>query len=145
MKSRIAPARLRSAPPRIDSVLVKEVDAVSPEALQHLLDDLADVVGPAVPPSVRELETELRREDYLVTNWLERFANERLVHVRPVRFSRVKNVIPSSCAPRMTLMSWSVSTGSPQLALRPMQPGPIADFRTRDQPMSACRRSRTMS
>jgi hypothetical protein len=62
------------------------------------------VVGPAVPPSVRELETELRREDYLVTNWLERFANERLVHVRPARFSRVKNVTPSSCAPRMTLM-----------------------------------------
>jgi hypothetical protein len=116
---------------------VKEVDAVSPEALQHLLDDLANVVGPAVPPSVRELETELRREDYLVTNWLERFANERLVHVRPVRFSRVKNVTPSSCAPRMTLMSWSVSTRSPQLALRPMQPSPIADFRTRDQP---CRR-----
>jgi hypothetical protein len=44
---------------RIDSVLVPEVDAVSPEAVQHLLDDLADVVGPAVPPSVRELETEL--------------------------------------------------------------------------------------
>jgi hypothetical protein len=41
-------------------VLVQEVDAVSPEVLQHLLDDLADVVGPAVPPSVRELETELR-------------------------------------------------------------------------------------
>jgi hypothetical protein len=57
-------------------VLVKEVDAVSTAALQHLLDDLADVVWPAVPPSVRELETELRREDYLVTNWLERFANE---------------------------------------------------------------------
>jgi hypothetical protein len=57
-------------------VLVKEVNAVSPAALQHLLDDLADVVWPAVPPSVRELETELRREDYLVTNWLERFANE---------------------------------------------------------------------
>jgi hypothetical protein len=34
-------------------LLVKEVDAVSPEALQHLLDDLTDVVGPAVPPSVR--------------------------------------------------------------------------------------------
>jgi hypothetical protein len=55
-------------------VLVEEVDAVSPEALQHLLDDLADVVGSAVPPSLRELETEARREDYLVTNWLERFA-----------------------------------------------------------------------
>ena len=58
---------------------------VSPEALRHLLDDLADVVGPAVPPSVRELEAELRREDYLVTNWLERFAHAHLVHVRLVR------------------------------------------------------------
>jgi hypothetical protein len=29
-------------------VLAKEVDAVSPEALQHLLDDLADVVGAAI-------------------------------------------------------------------------------------------------
>jgi len=66
-------------------VLVQEVDAVNPEALQHLLDALADVVGPAVPPSVRELEAELRREDYLVTNWLEHFAHEHLVHVRLVR------------------------------------------------------------
>jgi hypothetical protein len=44
-------------------VLVQEVDAVSPEALRHLLDDLADVVGPAVPPSVRELEREGERAD----------------------------------------------------------------------------------
>jgi hypothetical protein len=111
MKSRI-PGDVFDRHLRIDSVLVKEVDAVSPEALQHLLDDLADVVGPAVPPSVRELETELCREDYLVTNWLERFANECLVHVRPVRFSRVKNVTPSSCAPRMTLMSCTPTTSS---------------------------------
>jgi hypothetical protein len=76
-------------------VLVQKVDAVSPEVLQHLLDDLADVVGPAVPPSVRELETELRREDYLVTNWLERFAHERLVHVRLVRLSRVEGRTPT--------------------------------------------------
>jgi hypothetical protein len=37
---------------------------------------------------------ELRRKDYLVTNWLERFAHERLAHVRPVRLSRVEERHP---------------------------------------------------
>ena len=49
---------------RIDSVLVEQVDVVSPEPPQHLLDDLADVVRPAVESSGFEVETELRREDH---------------------------------------------------------------------------------
>jgi hypothetical protein len=46
MKSRKGPGNVFDRHLRIDSVLAQEVDAVSPEALQHLLDDLADVVGP---------------------------------------------------------------------------------------------------
>jgi hypothetical protein len=63
MKSRTGPGNVFDRHLRIDSVLVQEVDAVSPEALRHLLDDLADVVGPAVPPSVRQLERERERAD----------------------------------------------------------------------------------
>lgn len=63
MKSRTGRGNVFDRHLRIDSVLVQEVDAVSPEALRHLLDDLADVVGPAVPPSVRELERERERAD----------------------------------------------------------------------------------
>jgi hypothetical protein len=45
MKSCKAPGNVFDRHLRIDSVLVQDVDAVSPEALRHLLDDLADVVG----------------------------------------------------------------------------------------------------
>jgi hypothetical protein len=55
---------------RIDSVLVQQADAISPQPPQHLLDDLADMVGPGVPPVGLELETELRRDDHLVANRL---------------------------------------------------------------------------
>jgi hypothetical protein len=51
---------------RIDSLLVQQVDPVSAETPQHLLDDLADVVGSAVPLSLRELIAELRADDHLV-------------------------------------------------------------------------------
>ena len=79
---------------RIDSVLVEQVDVVSPEPLQHLLHDLADVVRPAVESSGFEVETELRREDHLVADRLERLADEGLVRIGPVGLSGVEERHP---------------------------------------------------
>src|SRR5438093_11655565 len=53
---------------------------------------MADVRGSAVEAvlfSVFKLEPELRRDDGLLADWGERFADEFLVRERPVRFGRV--------------------------------------------------------
>ena len=78
----------------VDPVLVEQVDVVSPEPPQHLLDDLADVVRPAVESSGFEVETELRREDHLVADRLERLADEGLVRIGPVGLSGVEERHP---------------------------------------------------
>jgi hypothetical protein len=70
---------------------------------------------------------ELRRKDYLVTNWLERFAHERLAHVRPVRLSRVEERHPEVVRTSNDVDVVVGVDGSPQLALRPVQPSPIAE------------------
>jgi hypothetical protein len=74
----------------VDPVLVEQVDVVRPEPLQHLVDDLADVLRPAVESSRIEVKTELRREDHLIADRLERFADEGLVRVGPVGLSGVE-------------------------------------------------------
>ena len=78
---------------RVDAVLIEEIDPIGPEPLQRRLGDLADVRGPAVQAgllAVLELEAELRRDDDLIANRRERFADELFVRERPVHFGGVE-------------------------------------------------------
>jgi hypothetical protein len=71
--------------------VVEQVDPVGPQALQHLLDHLTDVVGLAVqPPGRGELEPELRREDNLVADRFVGLTDEGLVGVGTVRLGGVE-------------------------------------------------------
>ena len=77
----------------IDPVLVEEIDAVGLEPLQRGFGHLADVLRPAVEAgllAVLELEAELRRDDDLIANRPERFADELFVRERAVGFGRVE-------------------------------------------------------
>jgi hypothetical protein len=68
---------------RIDTVLIEQVDMVGPQALQRSLDHLADMLGPAIEPDhlvlLVDLEAELRADQNLVPNRLQRLANQLLV------------------------------------------------------------------
>src|SRR6185295_3277461 len=78
---------------RIDAMLIEEVDPVGLEPFQRSLRDVADVRRTAVETGLLaalELEAELRRDDHLVTQWRESFADELLVSERPVGFRRVE-------------------------------------------------------
>ncbi len=78
---------------RIDSVLVEKVDGVYLQPVQHRINDFSDVVGQAVqpaaaPPGFRvDVKAEFRRDDHLIANWRERFANEFFVCERAVCLS----------------------------------------------------------
>jgi hypothetical protein len=72
---------------RIDAVLVEQVDVVGAEPAQRVVDAPSDRHRPAVRPgrrSGRELEAELRGDDNLVAEGLERLADDLLVVERPV-------------------------------------------------------------
>jgi hypothetical protein len=75
-------------------MLIEQVDAVGPQPLQRSLDDIADMLGPAVEPDHRavriELEAELGGDDHLIPNGFERLANEHFVGERPVALGGVK-------------------------------------------------------
>ncbi len=75
----------------IDAVLVIEIDAVGPEALQRFLDDPPDALRPAVQ-SIRavDLEAELGGDDNVVAHGRERLADEFLVDVRAVDFCGIE-------------------------------------------------------
>ena len=78
----------------VDPVLVEQVDVVRPEPLQHLIDDFADVLRPTVESPRIEVETELRRDDHLIADRLERLADEGFVRVGPVGLSGVEERHP---------------------------------------------------
>src|SRR5271166_1691768 len=65
---------------RIDAVLLEEVDMVRPQPLQRTLDYLADLFRPAIEPDclllLVDLEPELRADENLVANGLQRLANQ---------------------------------------------------------------------
>ena len=90
MRSLIAPATSSIGTLGIDPVLVVEIDAVGPEALERALDHLLDVLGSAVETARFEVETELGRDDDLVAEGRERFSDELFVRdtgrrLRPYR------------------------------------------------------------
>jgi len=67
---------------RVDAVLVIQVDAVSPQALERFLDHFTDMLRPAVQRDrAVDRETELRSNPYLVTKWGECFADELLADI----------------------------------------------------------------
>ena len=89
----------------IDAVLVEEIDPIGLEARQRRLGYLADVLGSAIEPSllpVLEPEPELRRNDDLIPNRRERFANDLFIRERAVRSAVSKKVTPPSTAARIT-------------------------------------------
>ena len=73
-------------------MLVQEIDAVRPEALERSVDHRLDVLGPAVQTTSAsvEVEAELRRDPDAVANRRERFADESFARVRSVDFSGVE-------------------------------------------------------
>ena len=76
----------------IDPVLVKKVDVVGAQPAQRALEHFADVFGPAVELAVASVEgePELRRDDDLVPQRLERLTDDLLVVVGPVHLGGVE-------------------------------------------------------
>jgi hypothetical protein len=77
----------------IDAVLIEQIDPIGLEPRERRAGDLADVRRSAVQPRLLpafELESELRRDDDLIANVRERFADEILVRERPVRFGGIE-------------------------------------------------------
>ena len=91
-------------------MLIAEIDAIGPEALQRFLDDAPDALRPAVQ-SVRaiDLEAELGGDGDLVANRCEGLADQFLVDVGTVDFRRVEERDARSWASRITRMPWARS------------------------------------
>src|SRR4051794_39209549 len=76
---------------RIDTMLVVQIDAVGPEALERFFNDPSDALWPAVQPICAiDLEAELRGDGDLVADWREGFSDQFLVDVGTVYFCGVK-------------------------------------------------------
>jgi hypothetical protein len=85
------PATSSDGHSEIDAVLIAEIDAIGPEALQRFLDDAPDARRPAVQ-SIRaiDLEAELGRDGHLVADRCEGLAHQFLVDIGTVDFRRVE-------------------------------------------------------
>ena len=81
---------------RVDAVLIEQVDDVGLEPLERGLDDLLDVLGPAVQGSPLASVLRIRRQaelggdHHLVAERSERFAHEFFVGERAVDFGGVE-------------------------------------------------------
>ena len=81
---------------RVDAVLVKEVDAVGLQSLQHSIDDNADVFGLAVqsgkslPGFLVDVPAELGGDHDIVAERLHRFPKDPFHLMGPVRFCCVE-------------------------------------------------------
>jgi hypothetical protein len=78
---------------RVHAVLIEEIDAVGPEALQRCLSHIANVRRTAIEAcllAVLELEPEFRRNHHLVANRPERLADQLFVRQWSVRFGRIE-------------------------------------------------------
>ena len=78
----------------VDAVLVEEIDGLDLEPFERALDDLLDVLRPAVEapllPIRIEFEAELGRDHDLFAHRREGFAQEFFVRVWPVGLGRVE-------------------------------------------------------
>jgi hypothetical protein len=79
---------------RIDAVLVEQVDAIGPQALQrgvgHFSDVLRSTVQDLLLAVVAEGEAEFRGDDDLLPERLQGFADQLFVGERTIDFSRVE-------------------------------------------------------
>ena len=82
---------------RIDAVLVEKVDDVGAQALERLVTNLPDALGPAVEPVGRDavLEAELGGDDHLVSHRFECLAHDLLVEAWTVSLSRIEEGHPA--------------------------------------------------
>src|SRR5690349_4351932 len=65
---------------RIDAMLVQQIDGVQFQPLERTIDDLPDVLGPAVEVwKCLHVESELRRDDHLAAYRGEGFAQELFI------------------------------------------------------------------
>ena len=77
----------------IDTMLVEQIDAVRPEPFQRRVGYFADVLGSAIEARllpVLDPEPEFRRDDHLIPNGREGFANDFFVREGAVHFCRVE-------------------------------------------------------
>ena len=78
---------------RIDPVLVEQVDRLDAEPPQLVLDHLPDALGPAVDAALAvrpEIKAELRGDDDLPAERLQRLADKALIGERAVDLGRVE-------------------------------------------------------
>src|SRR5689334_125826 len=77
---------------RIDAVLVKQIDYIGAQALQSLVRDLTNALGPAIGGlrRVTVAETELRRDHDVTAHGFQSLTDNFLVDEGPISLSRVK-------------------------------------------------------
>jgi hypothetical protein len=75
-------------------MLIKQIDAISPESLERSFRNLFDVFGPAINTNLlalwSNLETKLRRDHYLVTKRSKRFAHQLFIYEWAINFRGIK-------------------------------------------------------
>src|SRR5207244_2558492 len=115
----------------VDTVLIQQVDGCHFQSLQHRVDNLANVLGPAVDAVARAVridpESELRCNHDMLAERRQRLADEFFVRERTVDFSRVEQRHAASdrgVDERDGLLPVGGGTVGP---VSPMQPYPIAD------------------
>ena len=82
----------------VDAVLIEQVDGLRAKTPERTFDGEFDVIGPAVEPRRRgfkidarlDVKPELGRNDDLLSNGRQRFADELFVGERPVDLGRVE-------------------------------------------------------
>ncbi|MCY1376511.1 hypothetical protein D9M69_640050 [compost metagenome] len=85
----------------INTVLVKEIDAICLQTLQCRVCHSFDMIRPTVSAAAARarfevyIEAELGGDYYLVTNWLQRFTEQRLIGERPIGFGSVEHRDPT--------------------------------------------------
>jgi hypothetical protein len=79
---------------RIDTMLVKQIDAIGLQPFERSLGNFHDVLGPAINAdlfAVRvNLEPEFGRDNDLIANGCKRFTDDVLVGERTINFGCVK-------------------------------------------------------
>ena len=86
---------------RVDPMLIVEIDDLNPQPLQRAFNGLPDVFRATVEGAGAEVMAELRGDDDVLAERLQRFADEFLVRERAVDLGGVEEVTPRATASRM--------------------------------------------
>jgi hypothetical protein len=99
--------------PRIDPVLVVEVNVVGSKALQRVLYHFPDVLWLTIKnAAILDVEAKFGCDSDLITNGLECFPDEVFVGIGTVNLGGIEKR-DLSWAARMTSMPWSLGAGGP--------------------------------